>query len=132
MRRGKNELAIKNYRKSVELNPNNQNAINFLKELGDDVSDLVKEVKVDDAILATYVGEYELQPGFTLTVTKEGNQLMTQATGQPTVAIYPKSETEFYFKVVDAQIVFNKNDAGEIDSLTLFQGGQEMIGKRID
>ena len=132
MRLGKNELAIKNYRKSVELNPNNQNAITFLKELGDDVSDLVKEVKVDDAILATYVGEYELQPGFTLTVTKEGNQLMTQATGQPTVAIYPKSETEFYFKVVDAQIVFNKNDAGEIDSLTLFQGGQEMIGKRID
>jgi CubicO group peptidase (beta-lactamase class C family) len=132
MKLGKNDLAIKNYRKSVELNPNNQNGISSLKLLGDDVSDLVKEVKVSNAVLETYIGEYELQPGFTLTVTLEGNQLKTQATGQPVVDIFPKSETEFYLKVVDAQLVFNENDAGVIDSLTLFQGGQEMIGKRID
>ena len=129
---GKKDLAIINYRKSVELNPNNQNGIAFLEKLGDDVSDLVKEVKVSNAVLETYIGEYELKPGFTLTVTLEGNQLKTEATGQQVVDIFPKSETEFYLKVVDAQIVFNKNDAGEIDSLTLFQGGQEMIGKRID
>ncbi|MFT6921241.1 MAG: CubicO group peptidase (beta-lactamase class C family) [Crocinitomicaceae bacterium] len=129
---GENDLAIKNYRKSVELNPNNQNGIASLKNLGDDVSDLVKEVKVPNAILKTYIGEYELQPGFTLTVTLEGNQLKTQATGQPIVDIFPKSENEFYLKVVDAQLIFKKNDAGEIDSVTLFQGGQEMIGKRID
>jgi len=132
MELGKNELAISNYRKSVELNPNNQNGIAALKKLGDDVSDLLKEVKVSNAILETYIGEYELQPEFTLTVTLEGNQLKTKATGQQVVDIFPKSETEFYLKVVDAQIVFNKNDTGEIDSLTLFQGGQEMIGKRID
>ncbi len=89
-------------------------------------------MKVDDAILATYVGEYELQPGFTLTVTKEGNQLMTQATGQPAVAIYPKSENEFYLKVVNVRLLFNKNSADEIESVALFLGGQEMIGKRID
>jgi CubicO group peptidase (beta-lactamase class C family) len=129
---GENDLAIKNYRKSVELNPNNQNGIASLKKLGDDVSDLVKEVKVPNAILKTYIGEYELQPGFTLTVTLEGNQLKTQATRQPIVDIFPKSENEFYLKVVDAQLIFNKNDAGEIDSVILFQGGQEMIGKRID
>lgn len=132
MKLGKNDLAIKNYRKSIELNPNNQNGISSLKLLGDDVSDLVKEVKVSNAVLETYIGEYELQPGFTLTVTLEGNQLKTQATGQPVVDIFPKSETEFYLKVVDAQLVFSENDAGEIDSLTLFQGGQEIIGKRID
>ncbi|MDA0732922.1 MAG: serine hydrolase [Bacteroidetes bacterium] len=132
MKLGKNDLAINNYRKSVELNPNNQNGISSLKLLGDNVSDLVKEVKVSNAVLETYIGEYELQPGFTLTVTLEGNQLKTQATGQPVVDIFPKSETEFYLKVVDAQLIFNENDAGEIDSLTLFQGGQEMIGKRID
>ena len=132
MQLGNNDLAIKNYRKSIELNPNNQNGIAALEKLGDDISDLVKEVKVSNAVLETYIGEYELQPGFTLTVTLEGNQLKTQATGQQTVDIFPKSETEFYLKVVDAQLVFNKNDAGEIDSLTLFQGGQEMTGKRID
>ncbi len=121
MKLGKNDLAIKNYRKSVELNPNNQNGIEFLKKLGDDVSDLEKDVKVSDAILETYLGKYELQPGFILTVTKEGNQLKAQATGQPVFDVFPKSENEFYLKVVDAQLVFNKNDAGEVESVTLFK-----------
>ncbi|AFU67727.1 beta-lactamase family protein with a TPR domain containing C-terminal region [Psychroflexus torquis ATCC 700755] len=132
MKLGKNDLAIKNYRKSVALNPNNQNGIDSLKNLGDDVSDLVKEVKVSNAVLETYIGKYELQPGFILSVTREGNQLKTQATGQLVFDIFPKSENEFYLKVVDAQLVFNKNDAGDIDSVTLFQGGREMIGKRKD
>jgi CubicO group peptidase (beta-lactamase class C family) len=132
MKLGKKDLAIKNYRKSVELNPNNQNGIDFLKKLGDDVIDLVKDVKVSDAILEIYIGVYELQPGFTLTVTKEGNQLKTQATGQDVFDIFPKSDTEFYLKVVNAQLVFNKNDTGDVDSMTLFQGGREMIGKRLE
>lgn len=132
MKLGKNDLAIKNYRKSVALNPNNQNGIDSLKNLGEDISDLVREVKVSNAVLETYIGKYELQPGFILSVTREGNQLKTQATGQPVSDIFPKSENEFYLKVVDAQLAFNKNDAGDIDSVTLFQGGREMIGKRID
>jgi len=132
MELGENDLAIKNYRKSVALNPNNQNAITSLEKLGDDVSDLVKEVNVSNAVLETYIGKYELQPGFILTVTREGNQLKTQATGQPVFDLFPKSENEFYLKVVNAQLVFNKNDADEIDSVTLFQGGREIIGRRID
>ena len=132
MKLGKNDLAIKNYRKSIELNPNNQNGIDSLKKLGDDVSDLEKEVKVSIAVLETYIGKYELQPGFVLTVTLEGNQLKTQATGQSVLDVFPKSDNEFYLKVVDAQLTFNKNDAGDIDSVTLFQGGREMKGKRID
>jgi len=132
MNLGKNDLAIKNYRKSVELNPNNQSGIDFLKKLGDDVSDLVKEVKVSDAILETYIGKYKLMEGFILTVTKEGSQLKTQATGQPVFDIFPKSENEFYLKVVNAQLIFNKNDAGDVDSVTLFQGGREITGKQIE
>jgi len=132
MKLGKKELAVKNYRKSVTLNPNNQNGIDSLKKLGDDISDLVKDVKVSNAILETYIGKYELQPGFILTFTKEGNQLKTQATGRSIFDIFPKSENGFYLKVIDAQLVFNKNDAGEIDSVTFFQGGREMKGKRID
>jgi CubicO group peptidase (beta-lactamase class C family) len=132
MKLGKNDLAIKNYRKSVELNPNNQGGIDFLKKLGDDVSDLVKDVQVADAILETYIGKYELVPGFILTVTKEGNQLKTQATGQPMFDIFPKTENEFYLKVVNAQLRFNKNEAGLVNSVTLFQGGRETTGKRVE
>jgi len=132
MNLGKNDEAIVNYKKSVELNPNNQNGIDYLKKLGVDVNDLVKEVIVPDAILETYIGKFELMPSFILTVTKEGSQLKAQATGQPVFDVFPKSENEFYLKVVNAQLTFNKNDSGEIDSVTLLQGGQEIKGKRIE
>ncbi|HLT49470.1 MAG TPA: serine hydrolase, partial [Aequorivita sp.] len=131
MEQGKNELAIANYKKSIELNPGNQNGIDMLKKLGVETEGIVKDVTVPDAVLETYVGNYELKPGFVLTVTKEGSQLKAQATGQPDFEIFPKTETEFYVKVVAAQITFNKNSAGVVESLTLFQGGQEIVGKKI-
>ncbi len=77
------------------------------------------------------MGKYELAPTFILTVTKEGNQLKAQATGQPVFDVFPKSNTEFYLKVVEAQLTFNKNEAGDVESVTLFQGGREMIGKKM-
>lgn len=132
MEQGKNDLAIANYKKSIELDPANQNGIDMLKKLGIETEGMIKDVIVSDAILETYVGKYELKPGFILTIIKEGNQLKAQATGQSAAEIFPKSDTEFYLKVVTAQIIFNKNDAGKVESLTLFQGGQEILGKRIE
>ena len=132
MKLGNKELAIKNYRKSIKLNPSNQNGIDNLKNLGEDVTDLIKEIKISTNILDTYLGKYELQPGFVITVTRVENQLKAQATGQPVFDLFPKTETEFYLKVVDAQVTFNKNDAEKTESITLFQGGREMKGKKID
>ena len=132
MKLGKNEQAIAYYKKSVEMNPANQNGIDMLKKLGVDTESLTEEVFVSDKILESYVGKYELSPGFVLTVSKEGSQMKTQATGQSMVDIYPKSDTLFYLKVVNAQLQFNLAADGKVESLTLFQGGQEMIGKRME
>ncbi|NMH85901.1 serine hydrolase [Flavivirga algicola] len=132
MNLGKNDLAIENYRKSVELNPNNQSAIEHLKKLGADISDLVKEVIVPEDILETYLGKFELMPGFIITITREGRQLKAQATGQPVFDVFPKSNHVFYFKVVEAQLTFNKNEAEVVDSVTLLQGGREITGKRLE
>jgi CubicO group peptidase (beta-lactamase class C family) len=126
------EGAITNYKKSIEINPANQNGIDMLKKLGVNTNDLVKEVVVPEAILKTYIGIYELTPDFKITISKEGNQMKAQATGQPIADIYPKSNEEFYLKVVTAQVIFNKGENGEIESLTLFQGGQEMMGKKME
>ena len=132
MNLGKNDLAIENYRKSVELNPNNQNGIDNLKNLGSDVSDLIKEIVVPEHILESYIGKYELMPNFILTVTKESQQMKAQATGQPAFDIFPKSENEFYLKVVNAQLTFNINDLGNVISVTLHQGDQDIEGKKIE
>jgi tetratricopeptide (TPR) repeat protein len=70
------ELAIANYKKSIELNPKNTGAIENLKKLENPAA------KVDANTFDAYVGEYELAPGFVLRVFREGEKLMTQATGQ--------------------------------------------------
>ena len=86
--------------------------------------------RVDPAVYDAYVGEYELAPGFVLTVTREGDRLMTQATGQEKVEVFPSSETEFFLKVVDAQITFVRGAGGTVDQLVLHQGGRDMPAKK--
>jgi hypothetical protein len=75
--------------------------------------------------LQTYVGTYELAPGFDIVMTVEGGQLMTQATGQPKFRVFAESETKFFLKVVDAQLEFVKNDKGELTHVILHQGGRD-------
>ncbi len=88
-------------------------------------------VKLDPKRLDALVGEYELVPGFVLAVTREGDRLMTQATGQSRVEVFPESPTEFFLKVVDAQLSFVVGPGGKCDRLVLHQGGRDMPARRI-
>tara|TARA_R110002111_G_scaffold66446_5_gene108271 strand:+ start:323 stop:1690 length:1368 start_codon:yes stop_codon:yes gene_type:complete len=89
-------------------------------------------VEVSNEVLGTYVGVYQLAPEFLLTITRKDNQLFAQATGQPQFEIFPSAENKFFLKVVEASITFNKNDTGNVDSLTLHQGGQNMPAPKIE
>lgn len=89
------------------------------------------QVAVDPALYDAYVGEYELAPGFILTVTREGNSLMTQATGQGTVEVFPSAPTEFFLKVTDAQLSLVKDASGKVTGLVLHQGGRDVPAKKI-
>ncbi|MFO7695396.1 MAG: serine hydrolase [Vicinamibacterales bacterium] len=88
-------------------------------------------IELDPSVLKAYVGEYELAPGFVLAVTLEGNRLMTQATGQGKVEVFPSSPTEFFLKVVNAQITFVNDSSGAVTGLVLHQGGRDMPAKKI-
>lgn len=90
-----------------------------------------KAITVSEAILERYTGEFELQPGFTITFTREGNRLMTQATGQGKFEVFPESETKFFLKVVDAQVEFVADPDGKFNRMILYQGGQKIEGKRV-
>ncbi|WP_373549752.1 serine hydrolase [Haliscomenobacter sp.] len=128
MKDGQKEAAIENYKKSLELNPGNTNATDMLAKMG--VGEGVKVFPVEESVLESYVGVYELAPNFTITMTRKGSQLFGQATGQGQFELFAKSATEFFLKVVEAQVTFTSKD-GKVDSMTLFQGGQVMPGKRI-
>ncbi len=88
--------------------------------------------KVDPALYDQYVGKYELTPTFIMTVTREGNSLFTQATGQQKLEVFPESETTFFPKVIEALITFEKDASGKVVALVLRQGGRDQRAKRIE
>ncbi len=122
------DLAIENYKKSLQLNPGNTGGIKALENLG--VKFQPADADVPESILETYVGTYALSPAFTIEVTRSGQQLFTQATNQGKFEIFAKSNTEFYLKVVAASITFNTNGQ-QVESMTLHQNGQDIPGKKI-
>jgi len=91
-----------------------------------------KEITVDPKLFDKYAGRYELAPNFILTVTREGDHLFAQATGQPKFELFAESEKEYFLKVVDAQISFEVNASGVANQLILHQMGRDMPAKRIE
>jgi len=91
-----------------------------------------KEITVDPKLFDGYVGQYQLAPNFILTITREGDRLFAQATGQPKIQIFPESAREYFYKVVDAQITFETDSQGRATSLTLHQNGANVPAKRIE
>ena len=87
-------------------------------------------VTVKPEVLDRYVGVYELMPKFNITVKREGDGLIAQATGQGAFPLTPTSDTEFHFQPAGVRIVFPAGD-GPAQSFTLFQGG-ERVAKRIE
>ena len=87
-------------------------------------------VIVAPATLRAYAGTYDVQPGFAIVITLEGDQLMGQATGQPKFPLFAESDTRFFLKVVDAQVEFFRGDTGEVTRLVLHQGGRDIPGVR--
>ena len=119
------ELAIQNYKKSLELNPNNANATEVLKRLEK------APVVVDPKVFDTYVGEYEVGPGVVLRVFREGDKFLTQATGQGVFEIFPESETVFYPRAFVAKLTFVKDADGKVTGIRVDQNGRVTLGKRI-
>ncbi len=89
------------------------------------------EVEIDPKIYDVYVGEYKLAEGVIVNITKEDDKLYSQITGQDKLEIFPSSETEFFYKVVDAKITFEKDDKGKVTSLTFSQMGRDMKSDKI-
>ncbi|CAA9305058.1 MAG: Beta-lactamase class C-like and penicillin binding proteins (PBPs) superfamily [uncultured Gemmatimonadetes bacterium] len=82
-------------------------------------------------VLEHYVGTYELAPQFRIVVTREGDALFAQATGQGKHRIWPYAETEFFLREVDAQIGFVRDTQGKVVRLVLHQGGRDMPGRKV-
>ena len=81
---------------------------------------------VDRKTLDRYVGNYEMLPGATFSVTREDDRLLVQLSGQPRCRVYAESDTEFAYRIVDAKLTFVSNKNGVVEKLILHQNGLDI------
>jgi hypothetical protein len=55
---------------------------------------------------------------------------MAQITGQPKLTLFAESERSFFYKAVDAQVEFAKDEKGAVTRLVLHQGGRDVTAMR--
>jgi len=88
-------------------------------------------IQVNPAVFKDFTGEYELSPGAIFTVSSEGGHLYVQLTNQPRYEVFPRSDTEYFYKVVKADIAFIRDASGKVSSLVLTQGPGKYTAKKI-
>ena len=91
-----------------------------------------KAVALPGELLETYVGSYQLAPGFVLEVKRDGEQLVGQPTGQPALNLMALGEGQFFVKQIEsASVRFEKGADGKIEKIMWKQGGKERPAARI-
>lgn len=89
-----------------------------------------KSIVLTPLQLKAVEGVYSLTPQLKITITTNQNQVYAQLTGQPKAEIYPESELDFFYTVVQAKIKFKKDETGRVTKLTLLQNGMQMQAKK--
>lgn len=88
-------------------------------------------VPLAPAVFDKLAGRYAMAPGVVMTIRRDGERMIGQLTGQPSVEIFAESPTTFFLKVVDAQLTFTVDAEGRGTAVTLHQNGQSTTAPRL-
>jgi CubicO group peptidase (beta-lactamase class C family) len=113
----------------VNFNPNPIAELYMYKSL--DKQETIKELAEKPKNLADFTGRYDFMNSAVMIISTEGDKIFGQLTGQQKFEIYPSSENEFFWKVVDARIKFIKGEDGKVTHALFYQNGQEINAKRL-
>jgi D-alanyl-D-alanine-carboxypeptidase/D-alanyl-D-alanine-endopeptidase len=87
-------------------------------------------IDVPAAVIARYVGTYQLAPTFALEITVRDGALYMHPTDQPVSRLWAETRTDFFLKEIDAQVTFVPGADGTATSLVLHQNGQNLTAKK--
>ncbi|MBT1157581.1 serine hydrolase [Aminobacter anthyllidis] len=89
------------------------------------------EAVIDPKLLDGYTGRYQLAPEMVFDITRDGDKLFAQLTGQPKFRLFPEGGHRFFYKDVEAAITFVPADTRPSPSLTLHQFGNDVSAPRL-
>ena len=79
-----------------------------------------------------YIGQYEVSPGFMLTVTNENGKLMGQPTGDEKAEFKAEAgPDEFFSSTVGARLKFARDQAGVVNAVVVTIDGKDFYSKKI-
>jgi CubicO group peptidase (beta-lactamase class C family) len=90
-----------------------------------------KEIPLDAAALGDYTGKYKFSFGL-LDVELKGDHLEAQLTGQPAFPVFASGGDQFFYKIVEAQLTFERNADKKVTAVVLHQNGRDMRAPRAD
>jgi serine-type D-Ala-D-Ala carboxypeptidase/endopeptidase len=90
-----------------------------------------QEIELDAATLGGYVGKYQFDFGAELDVALKSDHLEAQLTGQPAIPIFASAKDKFFYKIVDAQLDFERDAGGKVVAAVLHQNGRDMRAPRV-
>jgi len=92
---------------------------------------LKKAISLPPEIFDRYCGDYEFAPNLFLRLSREGNRYFSQVPGQRRMEILAASETNFFGRLVEAELTFVLDAKGKVVEVVLKQGGKELRGKKV-
>jgi CubicO group peptidase (beta-lactamase class C family) len=91
-----------------------------------------KLAKIDPKIYDEYIGRYKINHETIVTVSRQGDKLMAQPSGDAQFELFPESETVFFLKpTTDATATFVKDANGKISHIVLTRDGRKTEAKRL-
>lgn len=89
-----------------------------------------REIALKPQSYDDYVGSYDFAPAITLVVKRSGNGIQAQLPGQPWFPVHARASDHFFYKVVDAELKFERDIDGKVTAVVLIQAGIEQRAKR--
>jgi serine-type D-Ala-D-Ala carboxypeptidase/endopeptidase len=89
-----------------------------------------QELALEASALRAYVGKYQFAFGV-LDVALKRDHLEAQLGGQAAFRIFASATDRFFYKVVDAQLDFERDASGRISAVVLHQNGRDMRAPKI-
>ena len=87
-------------------------------------------IELSAEALSAFVGEYPINDSVKFTIKQGDDGLLAQLTGQAFYPIYPSGDDVFFYRVVDAELRFERDDADAVTALTLHQGPVQQRAKK--
>jgi hypothetical protein len=90
----------------------------------------------DTKLLEAYVGYYAADPNvlpdLVFTITREGQHLFAQSTGNPKFELFAESDRTFFYGMAEAQLTFSPPSRGRAAALVLHENGLDVEATRVD